>query len=276
MSLRRVARQSVQWVRRQEGLVLVAALAVVLALFVFIRVTEEMLEGDTREFDEWLLRSLRDQGQPEVPIGPQWLIAAARDITVLGRAEAPDWPRAARRRTALRGRRFAQLPQWSLNARGGCLSHARRFIGPLRWAAKSQNILPRRRASPCVPRRKQQGVLGCPLSHGRPERVGGWPRVGTGLLAHRPIPAISGQGGTARDRRVKRRLRIRRRWRSYAMNLIAPGLIDDTSGGRYRLEASRFGGGGCEVSSVPARKSPGSAIFARSAGRLRGTVCLDR
>jgi len=84
MSLRRVASQSVQWVRRQEGLVLLTALAVVLALFAFIKVTEEMLEGDTRAFDEWLLRSLRRPGQPEVPIGPQWLIAAARDITVLG------------------------------------------------------------------------------------------------------------------------------------------------------------------------------------------------
>lgn len=60
------------------------ALAVVLALFVFIKVTEEMLEGDTRGFDEWLLRTLRDPGQPEIPIGPRWLIGAAQEMTVLG------------------------------------------------------------------------------------------------------------------------------------------------------------------------------------------------
>jgi undecaprenyl-diphosphatase len=84
MSLRHLTGQSLQWVRRQEGLVLFVALTVVLALFVFIKLTDEMLEGDTRGFDEWLLRSLRQPGRPELPIGPQWLIDAARDITVLG------------------------------------------------------------------------------------------------------------------------------------------------------------------------------------------------
>lgn len=84
MPLRRVISRSVGWVRRQEGLVLFTALTLVLALFAFIKVTEEMLEGDTRDFDEWLLRSLRHPEQPELPIGPEWLIEAAREITVLG------------------------------------------------------------------------------------------------------------------------------------------------------------------------------------------------
>jgi undecaprenyl-diphosphatase len=84
MPLLRVARQAVNWVRRQEGLVLFVALIVVAALFVFARVTDEMLEGGTRDFDEWLLRRLRDPDQPGRPIGPGWLIELATDITALG------------------------------------------------------------------------------------------------------------------------------------------------------------------------------------------------
>jgi undecaprenyl-diphosphatase len=84
MPLLRVARQAVNWVRRQEGLVLFVALVVVAALFVFARVTDEMLEGDTRDFDEWLLRRLRDPAQPDRPIGPGWLVELATDITALG------------------------------------------------------------------------------------------------------------------------------------------------------------------------------------------------
>jgi undecaprenyl-diphosphatase len=84
MPLLRVARQAVNWVRRQEGLVLFVALTVVMALFVFAQVTDEMLEGDTRDFDEWLLRRLRDPAQPERPVGPGWLIELATDITALG------------------------------------------------------------------------------------------------------------------------------------------------------------------------------------------------
>jgi undecaprenyl-diphosphatase len=84
MPLLRIARQAVNWVRRQEGLVLFVALVVVAALFVFARVTDEVLEGGTRGFDEWVLRGLRDPERPERPIGPGWLIGFARDITVLG------------------------------------------------------------------------------------------------------------------------------------------------------------------------------------------------
>lgn len=84
VSLRRTARLLVNWVRNQEALVLFTALIVVLALLAFIKITGEVLEGDTREFDEWLLRALRQPGQPTIPIGPPWLMEAARDITVFG------------------------------------------------------------------------------------------------------------------------------------------------------------------------------------------------
>lgn len=82
--LRRTGRLLVNWVRNQEAFVLFVGLIVVLAVFVFIKITEGMVHGDTREFDEWLLGALRQPGQPTVPIGPLWLMEAARDLTVLG------------------------------------------------------------------------------------------------------------------------------------------------------------------------------------------------
>src|SRR5262245_54536148 len=84
MPFRRITRLAVQWVRRQEGIVLFVALLLVLALLTLVKVTEEMLEGDTRDFDEWLLRALRDPGRPDTPIGPPWLREVALEMTALG------------------------------------------------------------------------------------------------------------------------------------------------------------------------------------------------
>lgn len=52
--------------------------------FIFLRLTREMLEGETRIFDEALLRALRQQQDPGIPIGPSWLTKALTDITSLG------------------------------------------------------------------------------------------------------------------------------------------------------------------------------------------------
>src|SRR5262245_8156177 len=73
-----------KWIARQEALILVAALGIVLALFGFIKTTEEMLQGDMRGFDDWLLHGLRRPENLQTPVGPGWLREAAQDITVLG------------------------------------------------------------------------------------------------------------------------------------------------------------------------------------------------
>jgi undecaprenyl-diphosphatase len=83
-SLRRIPGLAVHWGRRQEASVLFAALLLVLSVFVFIKITAGMLEGNTRDFDEWLLRSLRDPAQLDIPIGPLWLRDVALELTVLG------------------------------------------------------------------------------------------------------------------------------------------------------------------------------------------------
>ena len=59
-------------------------LVVLLALFGFIKIAEELGKGELAGPDEWLLLHLRVPGQPNIPIGPAWLVEAAQDITVLG------------------------------------------------------------------------------------------------------------------------------------------------------------------------------------------------
>ena len=63
---------------------LVAALVVLLAVFGFVKIAEELGEGELAKLDEWLLLLFRAPGQPHVPIGPPWLVEVAQDITVLG------------------------------------------------------------------------------------------------------------------------------------------------------------------------------------------------
>lgn len=73
-----------RWLARQEASVLVAALVILLALFGFIRIAEELGQGELAHLDEWILHLLRVPGDPHTPIGPPWLLEAARDITPLG------------------------------------------------------------------------------------------------------------------------------------------------------------------------------------------------
>ena len=54
------------------------------ALFAFGKLVEEMLEGDTRAFDEAVLRALRSPTNPADPLGPWWVETALRDLTSLG------------------------------------------------------------------------------------------------------------------------------------------------------------------------------------------------
>ncbi|KKB76991.1 hypothetical protein VW35_16025 [Devosia soli] len=65
--------------RRYFGIGLVAAL-----IGAFGLVAEDVVEGETKTFDDAVLMSLRVPGHPEQPIGPNWLPEAVRDITSLG------------------------------------------------------------------------------------------------------------------------------------------------------------------------------------------------
>lgn len=63
---------------------LVAVLGVLLAVFGFVKIVEELGEGELRNFDEWLMRLVRVPGHPHIPVGPSWLTETAHDVTALG------------------------------------------------------------------------------------------------------------------------------------------------------------------------------------------------
>jgi len=72
------------WLGGQEPAVLASLLLILIAAFAFIRIADEVTEGDTMHFDPWVLRALRTPEHPEIPIGPPWLAQVARDTTALG------------------------------------------------------------------------------------------------------------------------------------------------------------------------------------------------
>jgi undecaprenyl-diphosphatase len=77
-NLRTTFRTSLQ---RQEVWVLVPCLIVVLGIWGFVAIADEVREGDTQQFDERIMQMLRHQSQP---VGPSWLVEVGLDITALG------------------------------------------------------------------------------------------------------------------------------------------------------------------------------------------------
>src|SRR5687768_16281457 len=55
-----------------------------MGVWAFIEVAVEVVEGETRSFDAFVLRSLRNPADPADPLGPRWLEEMARDFTALG------------------------------------------------------------------------------------------------------------------------------------------------------------------------------------------------
>jgi undecaprenyl-diphosphatase len=70
--------------RRFELKPLLAVAALAAAGFGFAEFADAVMEGDTRAFDEWLLRALREPGDLANPIGPKWFEEFVRDVTALG------------------------------------------------------------------------------------------------------------------------------------------------------------------------------------------------
>jgi undecaprenyl-diphosphatase len=70
--------------RLNEAGPLLSLMAVSLFVWAFVKIADEVVEGDTHALDRMLLLSLREAGDPANPIGPSWVQEAARDITALG------------------------------------------------------------------------------------------------------------------------------------------------------------------------------------------------
>ena len=69
---------------RPERKLLLALALSAFTLWVFIHVSEEMLEGDSLNLDKRLLLAFRSAADPTLPLGPSWLREVMRDITALG------------------------------------------------------------------------------------------------------------------------------------------------------------------------------------------------
>ena len=69
---------------KSEWAVLAAIAVMAGALWLFIALADEVMEGDTRVLDTAILLALRNPADPSQPWGPGWLQEMARDFTALG------------------------------------------------------------------------------------------------------------------------------------------------------------------------------------------------
>src|SRR5690348_6057686 len=79
-----VLRRVISWIGGHELSVLVALLVSCLSIWAFAQVADEVSEGETQQFDEWAIRSMRRTDDPATPIGPPWMHEVGRDLTALG------------------------------------------------------------------------------------------------------------------------------------------------------------------------------------------------
>jgi undecaprenyl-diphosphatase len=71
---------------RDELKLLLGAFGLLAIALLLLALVGNVLEGDTQQFDERILKSLRKADAPAEPVGPRWLKFAALDITSLGSA----------------------------------------------------------------------------------------------------------------------------------------------------------------------------------------------
>ncbi|MBN1345192.1 MAG: phosphatase PAP2 family protein [Phycisphaerae bacterium] len=80
----RIVTSAVEWIGGHTLVILAGLIIIVGGTWGFIELADEVAEGQTQNFDEWLLRSLRKPDDPATPIGPAWMGEIGRDLTALG------------------------------------------------------------------------------------------------------------------------------------------------------------------------------------------------
>jgi len=77
--------KTLDWFRLNVDLFMLVALAIIIITgWLAAELADEVLEGTTQQYDEWVLRHLRTPGDLHNPIGPEWFEDVWRDITALG------------------------------------------------------------------------------------------------------------------------------------------------------------------------------------------------
>jgi undecaprenyl-diphosphatase len=78
-------RRAARWVRADVELGVLLVLGLVIAgVWAFAELADEVVEGSTRNLDRDLLLLLRTPGDPDDPIGPDWVEEIMRDFTAMG------------------------------------------------------------------------------------------------------------------------------------------------------------------------------------------------
>lgn len=73
------------WFRRNVDLFMLIVLAIVVVTgWLAVELADEVLEGTTQQYDEWVLRHLRAADDITDPVGPEWFEDMWRDVTALG------------------------------------------------------------------------------------------------------------------------------------------------------------------------------------------------
>lgn len=67
-----------------EPVLLVTLLAIVLGVWAFAEIADEVIEGETHSLDERIILAMRRPDNLAQPIGPEWLEGLGLDITALG------------------------------------------------------------------------------------------------------------------------------------------------------------------------------------------------
>ncbi|MFN4205798.1 MAG: phosphatase PAP2 family protein [Agrobacterium albertimagni] len=82
--MQQLKRHLTRLVSAAEARVWLTALVAALVAYLLFELTGEVLEGETRAFDESVLLMLRDTSDVGMPVGPAWLTKVMVDITALG------------------------------------------------------------------------------------------------------------------------------------------------------------------------------------------------
>jgi undecaprenyl-diphosphatase len=72
------------WQWMPELSVVLALLTVVGGIWLFVEITEEVMEDQTRDADHAILQAMRSAENPKDPWGPRWVELAAEDLTAMG------------------------------------------------------------------------------------------------------------------------------------------------------------------------------------------------
>jgi undecaprenyl-diphosphatase len=72
------------WFAQRDLALLSGALALVALGWAFAEISDEVLEGETKNFDDRVLMALRDSANAADPLGPAWLEEFGRDMTAMG------------------------------------------------------------------------------------------------------------------------------------------------------------------------------------------------